>query len=91
MQVVIMQATIQAGAVVVRTIRKADQPAKMTYQKKHPRRAAQPRQARPMLIQSAFNLKAPDRYVEILNFEMEVSDVPQTKVYDLNDEEKDPS
>ena len=29
-------------------------------------------------------------YVELLNFEMEVANVLQTKVYDLNDEEKVP-
>ena len=35
-----------------------------------------------------FDWKAPDRYVELLNFEMEVANILQPKAYDLNDEEK---
>ena len=44
----------------------------------------------PMLSQPAFGRKAPDRYVELLNFEMEVLNIFQAKAFDLNDEEKLP-
>ena len=43
-----------------------------------------------MLSQPVFDWKASDRYVELLNFEMEVANVHQAKVYDLYDEEKVP-
>ena len=38
-----------------------------------------------MLNQPVFNLMAPDRYMELLNFEMEVMNVIQAKVYYLSD------
>ena len=43
-----------------------------------------------MLNQPAFDWKAPDRYGELLNFDIEVVYVLQAKAYDLNDEEKVP-
>ena len=42
----------------------------------------------PILFQPTFNWKVPDRYVELLNFEMDVTNVLQVYAYDLNDEEK---
>ena len=50
----------------------------------------EPHRPRPMLSQPAFNWKAPDRYVELLNFEMEVANKFQAKAYYLNDKEKVP-
>ena len=41
-----------------------------------------------MLSQPAFNWKAPESYVKLLKFEMEVANVLQAKAYDLNEEEK---
>ena len=41
-----------------------------------------------MLSQPAFNWKAHDRYVKVLNLETDVANVLQGTVYDLNDEEK---
>ena len=49
-----------------------------------------PRQVGSVLSQPVFDWKAPDRYVELLNFEMEVSNMLQAKVYDLNDKETVP-
>ena len=41
-----------------------------------------------MLSQPVFDWKAPDRYMELLNFEMEVVNVLQGKACDHNNEEK---
>ena len=43
-----------------------------------------------MLSQPVFDSKAPDRYVGLLNFKMEVANILQMKAYDLSDEEKVP-
>ena len=42
----------------------------------------------PALKLSAFSWTAPDRYVEFLNFEMEVINILKTKMYKVNTEEK---
>ena len=39
-----------------------------------------------MINQPAFNWKEPDRYVELLNFEMKVANVLQAEAYDLSEE-----
>ena len=49
------------------------------------------RHAGPALNQPSFDRKVPDRYVTMLNFEMEVANMLQTKAYYLNDEEKVPN
>ena len=43
-----------------------------------------------MMSQATFNLKALDKYMELLNFEMEVANMLQAEVYDLNEEGKVP-
>ena len=87
MQVMIMQAAFQAATAAVGAMRETDLSAKQHSRRSIPEEKHRPRKARPMLNQPAFNLKAPDRYVELLNFEMQVANVPKTKVYDLNEEE----
>ena len=61
-----------------------------TYQKKKnsPDEPHRLRHVGTILSQPTFNWKVQDRYVELLNFEMEVESVLQAKVYDLSDEEK---
>ena len=44
------------------------------------------RYGRPALRQPSFDWKAPDKYVELLSFEMEVMNLLYTKTYELNDE-----
>ena len=41
----------------------------------------------PTLRQPSFNWNAPDKYVELLSFEMKVTNIPLTKKYKLNGEE----
>ena len=43
-----------------------------------------------VLVKPAFNWGAQDRYIELMNFEMEVSNILETKVYELSEEEKVP-
>ena len=75
MQAAITQVEIQAATMAVRAIGEVDLPAKphtiRCIQEEHCR----PRQARPMMSQSVFNWKVPDRNVELLNSEMEVAKV----------------
>ena len=43
-----------------------------------------------MLHQPAFTMKAPDMYVELLNFKMEIANKLQADAYDCDDKEKVP-
>ena len=86
----IMQIAIQAATAEVRVMREADMPAELQTSRSLPEEQHRPRQAVPMLSQSAFDWEVPDRYVEILNFEMKVTNVLQAKVCDLSDKEKVP-
>ena len=49
-----------------------------------------PRHGRQVLRQLAFYWKAPDRYIELLNLGMEVTNILQTRIHEVNDEEKVP-
>ena len=55
-----------------------------------PEEHCRPGQAGPMMGQLVLNWKAPDRYVELLNFEMEIANVLQAELYDLSEEGKVP-
>ena len=44
--------------------------------------------SRPVLVKPAFNWGTHDRYVEFMNFEMEVKNILETKVYELTEDEK---
>ena len=81
-----MQVALQAATAAVGARREEDPPAKS-----HSRRSIPDKQYRPMLSQPAFNWEAPDKYVQLLHFEMEVANVLQAKVYDLNEEKKVPT
>ena len=85
-----MQVVIQAATVIVRAMREADPPTEPHTRRSSPEEPQGPRQAGLMLHQPTFDWKAPDRYVELLNFEMEVANVIQVKLYDLNDKGKVP-
>ena len=50
--------------------------------------AHRPRNSGPMLRQTSFHWKALDKYVEILSFEMKVTNMLQVRTYKLNDEER---
>ena len=72
----------------VRAMREADPPSEL-----HTRRSIQeehhrPRKARPVMSHPASNWKVPDRYVELLNFEMELVNVLQAEAYELSGEGK---
>ena len=85
-----MQVAIQVVTVVVRAMMEEDLSTKPHTRRSIPAEQHRPRQARPMLSQPVFNWKAPDMYVELLNFEMEVGNMPQVKAYDLSEQEKVP-
>ena len=69
-------------------MREADLPAKLHTRRSSLEELHRPKPAGPMLNQPAFDWKAPDRYMELLNSEMEVANILQTKAHDLDDEEK---
>ena len=88
MMSVIMQVAIQAAMTVVRVMMEADPTAEPHTRRSSPGKHHRPRQAGTMMSQSAFNWKAPDKYVALLNFKLEVANVLQVKEYDLYDTEK---
>ena len=90
MQTAIMQVAIQAVTNALRAMREEDLPAEPHTKTIIPQDHHRPRQDGPMLSEPVFNWKVPDRYVELLNFEIEGANVPQAKLYDLNEEEKVP-
>ena len=55
-----------------------------------PREAQRKRHVGPALEKPLFNWIAQDRYVELLNCEKKVTNILETKVYELTDEEKVP-
>ena len=46
------------------------------------------RHSRPVLENMAFNWGTQDMYIELINFEMEVSNILEAKVYELPEEEE---
>ena len=73
MQAAIIEVTIQAATIVVRAVREVDQLAESHTRRSSQKEHHRPKQAGPMLSQPMPDWKAPDRYVEVLNFEMEVA------------------
>ena len=86
MQADMLQVTIQAAMVVVKVTTEADLTT-LLYIRRNSSEEPHTRQAGPALCQPAFAWKAQGRYVELLNFEMEVSNIPQMKIYYLYDED----
>ena len=68
----------------------AEPTTKPHTRKNSPDKPHTPRQTGTVLHQPAFDWKLLDSYVKLLNFEMEVSNILQTRLYALNDEEKVP-
>ena len=66
------------------------QPAEPHSKRSSPEEPHRPRQAAPLQPKPEFNWKAPDRYVQLLNFKIEVVNILKVKVYDINDEETVP-
>ena len=54
------------------------------------RKPQRPRHRGPGLVKPAFNWGAQDRYIDLMNSEMEVSNILETKAYELSEEEKAP-
>ena len=88
MQAATKLAAIQASTMVVREMREKELPAESHTRRSSLEETCRPRQTEPTLSQPAFDWKAPDRYVELLNFEIKVATILQAKVSDLTDEEK---
>ena len=90
MQAVIVQAAIEAVMAAIRAMVEADPPTEPHTRRSSPEEPHRPRWAGTVLRQPAFNWKGPDRYVELLNFEMEIAKVLQTRVHDVSDKEHVP-
>ena len=70
-----MQVTLQAAIKVVGAKTEADLQTEPHTRRSSPEESYKARWAEPMLTQAAFDWKTPDRYVELLHFEMEVENV----------------
>ena len=55
-----------------------------------PKKLQRQRYGGPALEKTSVNWSAKDRYIELFNFEMEVTNSVETKVYELTDKEKVP-
>ena len=90
LQAAITQVAIQEATMAVRAMKEAKLPTKPHTRRSNPEEHHRSRQAGPMMSQPAFNWKVPDRYVELLNFEMHVANVLQADAHDLIEEGKVP-
>ena len=86
-QSVVTQGGIQAATAAMR---EADAGQILGTNTASLREAHRQRHGRPALKQLPFNWNAPDKYVELLNFKMEVTNILQTKAYKLLEEGKVP-
>ena len=87
----IMQVPKQGAFVAVRAMLETDPTAELHIRRSIPQEKHRWRQPRSMLSQPAFDWKTPDRYVELLHFEMKKANVLQTKAFNLNNKEKVPA
>ena len=84
---IVNQVGIQTATTVIIAFRDADaglQPTTTAIHKQPQRQS----HGRLMLEKPLFNWDAKDRYAELINVKMEVTNILETKAYELNDEEK---
>ena len=79
---------IQAGMVVMMTMREAHTGPASSAKTWGFGDAHRQLHSRPALEQPSFNWNAPEKYVKLLSFEMEAMNILQTTTYKLTDEEK---
>ena len=90
-QTAIMKATIQATTVAEMALKEADRRHVTGTSLANAGDVYRPRHGRSALRQPPFEKeKALNKYVELLNFEMKVMNILETKAYGLNDEDKVP-
>ena len=85
-----MQVPIQTATVTVMVLKEADARLASDGSTANVGQAHRHRHGRAALRQTFFDLNAPDKYVELLCFEMEVTNMLQTKAYKLDDKEEVP-
>ena len=89
-QSVFTQAAVQAATAMVMAMREAGTGPISGTNTSSSKEAHRQRYDRPDLEQLSFNCNAPDRYAELLNFKMEVTNILQIKTYKVTDEENIP-
>ena len=72
------------------TLRETDTGPHIRWQYSQCGRGVWCRYGRPALRQASFDWKAANKYKELLSFEMEVMNIPQSRTYKLNDGENIP-
>ena len=85
MQIAITQAAVKTATLIVMVLKEADTGSTTGANLANMGEVHIPRDSRPALRQPAFNWKAPYKYIVLLSFEMEVTSILQTGVYELND------
>ena len=88
MQMAVMQVAIQAAIVAVMSLKEADTGPTTGVNMAKAGEMHRPRHGGPALRQPAFNWETPDECIELLNFEMEETNILQARAYKLNDDEK---
>ena len=90
MQTIITQAAIQTAQVAEMALKVPDTGPTAGTNMANTGDAHRCRHSGPALRQSVFDWKAMDRCIVVLNFEMEVMNILQTRAWELNSEEKVP-
>ena len=89
-QVTVNQAVTQGATAVVKVLREGDAGPNQAQVVQVKGRWQRQRHGRPALKQHLFSWNATDMYLELINFEMKVTNILQTKTYELTEEEKVP-
>ena len=87
-QTAITQVAIQLVTAAVMALREAETGPASGSSTANAEEVHRPRYGGPTLPQWSFNWKTPNKYVGLLNFEMDVTNTLQTRIYELHDEEK---
>ena len=85
-QAIVNKPAIQATTAVVIALGEADAGPRSSANTACPREVHRQRHGRPALKQPLLNWNASDKYVELLNFETEFTNILQTKTYELTEE-----
>ena len=86
---VVNQLAVQAAMVVMTVLRDTEAGSQLTTMMSH-REPQRHKHSGPVLVKPLFNCYMQDRYIELMNFEMEVLNFLETKAYGLFEEENVP-
>ena len=90
MHTIIMQVAIQVAGELVMELKEEDTGSVTASDMAKTGEVYRSQHSKPALRQPAFDWKAPDKYIKLLNVDMEETNMLQTRVHKLNNKEKVP-